>query len=254
VAYRNLDELNKRIDPYSYRVLTEDCLDLPPLTYAPLIDVELTKEQRMVYEEIREFSTAQLGPDSWVTPTMVLTKNLRLQQVLCGFTTDDDGVERDVPSNRGAAVLRLLEEHSGKAIIWVPFHRPLERLVAALQKVYGPEAVAQFHGKNTKTRGEDERRFLGDPKCRFMVSTQQAGGRGNTWIVANLMIYFANTHDLEIRMNSERRFYRDGQNHPCTIVDFSARGTNEMKTIVALRDKLDIASAIMGDSPRDWLI
>ena len=87
-----------------------------------------------------------------------------------------------------------------------------------------------------------------------MLSTQQAGGRGNTWVVANLTIYFANTHDLEIRMNSERRFYRDGQDQPCVIADFTTRGTNEIKTVQALRDKLDIASAIMGDDPREWLI
>lgn len=254
VAYRNLDELNRKIEPYSYRVLTEECLDLPPLTYAPLIDVELTKEQRRVYNELREFSTSQLSGEDHVTATMVLTRNLRLQQVLCGFTVDENGEEHDIPSNRGAAVMRLLEEHSGKAIIWVPFHRPLDRLVGALEKVYGPGSVAQFHGKNTRTRGEDERRFLGDPNCRFMVSTQQAGGRGNTWTAATLTIYFANTFDLEIRMNSERRFYRDGQRHPCTIVDFAAAGTNEMKTIVALREKLDIAAAIMGDNYREWLI
>jgi SNF2 family DNA or RNA helicase len=254
VAYRNVDELYQKILPYSYRVLTKDCLDLPPLVYAPMIEVELTKEQRAIYDDMREFSTAQIRGEAHATATMVLTKNLRLQQLLCGFIQDDDGEIHDVPSNRGAAVMRLLEEHSGKAIIWVPFHRPLQRLAAALRKVYGPGSVAEFHGENKNTRGEEERRWLGDPDCRFMLSTQQAGGRGNTWVAANLTIYFANTHDLEIRMNSERRFYRDGQTQACVIADFTTRGTNEIKTVQALRDKLDIASQIMGDDPREWLI
>lgn len=254
VAYRNMEELHEKIAPYSYRVLSKDCQDLPPLVYSPLIEVELTKEQRQVYDDLREFSTAQLSEEAHVTATMVLTRNLRLQQVLCGFTVDEDGNERDIPSNRGAAVLRVLEEHGGKAIVWVPFHRPLQRLAAALEKVYGPDAVAQFHGKNLSKRGEEERRFLGDPRCRFMLSTQAAGGRGNTWTAANLTIYFANDYNLELRMNSEKRFHRDGQTQSCTIVDFVTRGTNEMKPVQALRDKLDMAGLIMGDSYRDWLI
>lgn len=254
VAYRNTEELQQRIAPYSYRVLSKDCQDLPPLVYAPLREVALTKEQKAIYDDLREFATAQLTSEAHVTATMVITRNMRLQQVLCGFTVDEDGNEHDIPSNRGAELLEVLGEHAGKAIVWVPFHRPLQRIVAALKKVYGEKSVAEFHGKNKSTRGEDERRFLGDPECRFMVSTPAAGGRGNTWIVANLMVYFANDYDLELRMNSEKRFHREGQTLSCTIVDFITRGTNEMKPVQALRDKLDMSSAIMGDGYKEWLI
>jgi hypothetical protein len=254
VAYRNVEELQEKIAPYSYRVLSKDCQDLPPLVYAPFIEVELTKEQREVYDDLREFATAQLSAEAHVTATMVITRNMRLQQVLCGFTVDEDGNEHDIPSNRGAALLRVLEEHAGKAIVWFPFHRPLARTAAALEKIYGPGSVAQFHGKNKATRGEDERRFLKDPKCRFMLSTPAAGGRGNTWTVATLTWYFANDYNLELRMNSEKRFHREGQKHTCVIGDFITRGTNEMKPVQALRDKLDMSSAIMGDGYKEWLI
>lgn len=254
VAYRNLDELNGKIDPYSYRVLSKDCLDLPPLVYLPMTEVELTKEQRIIYNDLREFATAQLSAEAHVTATMVITRNMRLQQVLCGFTVDEDGNEHDIPSNRGAAMLRVLEEHAGKAIIWFPFHRPLQRMADALRKVYGPGSVAEFHGKNKATRGEDERRFLGDPACRFMLSTEAAGGRGNTWIVATLMWFFANDYNLELRMNAEKRFHRHGQTLPCAIGDFMTRGTNEMRPVQALRDKLDMASIIVGDGYKEWLI
>lgn len=254
VAYRDLDVLHDKIAPYSYRVLSSECQDLPPLTYAPLWEVELTKEQKAIYDDLREFATAQLSSEAHVTATMVITRNMRLQQVLCGFTVDEDGNEHDIPSNRGAELLKVLEPHAGKGIIWVPFHRPLARIVAALEKVYGPGSVAQFHGQNKNTRGDEERRFLGDPKCRWMVSTQAAGGRGNTWVNATLAVYFANDYNLELRMNSEKRNHREGQKNHCTIVDFMTRGTNEMKPVQALRDKLDMASIISGDDYKEWLI
>ena len=254
VAYRNTEELQEKIAPYSYRVLKDDVLDLPPKIYAPIRDVRLTDEQRRLYKELRETATTQLASGDFVTATMVLTRNLRLQQLLCGFIVDDDGTERAVPSHRGAELLEVLSEHSGKAIIWVPFHPPLRRIVEMLKKEYGPKSVAEFHGKNKDTRGEDERRWLGDPECRWMVSTQQAGGKGNTWLPGTLEVYFANTDNLEDRLNSEDRPHRDGQTRPVTIVDLAALGTNEIKIIESLREKINIASVISGDNYKQWII
>ena len=254
VAYRNQDELQEKIAPYSYRVMKDDCLDLPPKVYMPVRDVPLTDEQRRIIKDLRETATAQLDGVSHVTATMVLTRNLRIQQVLCGFVSDDDGNERDVPSNRGRVLMDVLSEHSGKAIIWCPFHRPLERIVEALRKEYGPKSVAQFHGKNKDTRGEDERRWLGDPECRWMVSTPAAGGRGNTWLPGTMVVYFANLYDLELRLNSEDRPHRDGQTQSVAYVDLCALETNELKTIEALREKIDMGTAIMGDGYKSWVI
>ena len=33
VGYRNLPELSEKLKPFSYRVLKDDCLDLPKKTY-----------------------------------------------------------------------------------------------------------------------------------------------------------------------------------------------------------------------------
>lgn len=254
VSYRNEPELYDKIAPYSYRVLKADCLDLPPKTYAPIMDVEPTDQQGRMYKELREFATTQLDNSEWVTATMVIKRNLRIQQLLCGYTVDDNGAETDVPSNRGRALLELLGEHSGKAIIWCPFHNPLRKIVAALTREYGEGSVAQFHGQNLATRGEDERRWLGDPRCRWMVSTPAAGGKGNTWLPGTLEVFFANTFNLEDRLNAEDRPHRDGQTQPVTIQDLCSLGTNEYQIIQALRDKIDIASMVMGDGYKQWLI
>lgn len=254
VAYRNVEELQEKIAPYSYRVLKDDCLDLPPKIYVPIINVELTKEQKKHYQELHDYATTELASQDYVTATMVLTRNLRLQQMLCGYVIDENGVEHAIPSNRGKMLMEVLGEHSGKAIIWCPFHPPLQRIVQALQKEYGPKSVAQFHGKNKESRGEEERRWLGDPECRWMVSTQQAGGKGNTWVVASLVVYFANTENLEDRLNSEDRAHRDGLKHSVAYVDFNAIGTNEHKTVQSLRSKINIASVISGDKYKEWII
>lgn len=254
VAYRNEGELNALIAPYSYRVLKKDCLDLPEKIYAPPHKVELTGEQRRIYDEIIENASSELESGAWVTATEVMTQMLRLQQVLCGFVKDENGVEHAVPGNRLKVLLEILEDHSGKAIIWTRFDRCVREIGAALVAAYGPDSTALFWGANRATRAEEERRFLTDPKCRWIVSTPASGGYGNTWVEATLSVYHDNDFDLEHRVQSEDRNHRVGQHNPVTYADLIAPGTMDEKVVAALRAKIDVAAAIMGDGPRTWLI
>lgn len=253
VAYRNLEELSEKIAPYSYRVLKEDCLDLEPKVYTAR-DVALSPEQGRLYRELREYATAQLDASTHVTATAVITQILRLQQLLCGHVVDEEGSEHDVPERRSQVLLDVLAEHQGKAIIWVPFDRTIRKLRLLLEREYGARSVASFWGGNAGTRGEDESRFKSDPECRFMLSTPGAGGRGNTWVVANLVVYYANTYNLEHRSQSEDRAHRDGQTNRVTYVDLIARETVDEKTVQALRKKINMATAITGENYREWLI
>jgi SNF2 family DNA or RNA helicase len=252
VGYRNVEELQQRIAPYSYRVLKDQCLDLEPKTYA-VREVELTDEQRRMYREIKEFATTMVGDDQHVVVNAVIAQILRLHQITLGHVRDENKVEHTIKSNRTKAVMELLGEHGGKAVIWVNYHHTLNQIVEAITNEYGPEAVAQYHGNNTGTRGAEERRFLGDPACRFMVATY-AGAFGNTWVCADLVIYASNSYDLELRSQSEDRTHRKGQTKKVLYVDIIARGTVEEKIVRSLRNKIDMATAISGDGYKEWLI
>ena len=48
VGYRNIPELSEKLTGFSYRVLKDDCLDLPPKTYTKRI-IQLTDEQQKLY-------------------------------------------------------------------------------------------------------------------------------------------------------------------------------------------------------------
>lgn len=253
VGYRDVEELHQRIAPWSFRCLKEDCLDLDPKTYSTR-EVTLTPNQVRMYKELKEHATAALDATTFVTATQVITQLLRLDQLLCGHVVDEQGGVHDVTENRTSEVLQLLGEHSGKAIIWTAYDRCVRKLAAAIEKEFGKESVACFWGANRTTRGEDEQRFKTDPRCRFMVATPGAGGRGNTWVVADLVIYHSNTDNLEHRAQSEDRAHRDGQTKPVHYVDLVARGTVDEKKLKALRAKINMATVINGDNYREWLI
>lgn len=253
VNYRNLDKLNEKLEANSYRVLKEECLDLPPKTYTTR-DVDLTEEQARVYAELVANSIAELENAETVTTTLVLTKLLRLQQVSCGHVTTDDGDLRELPSNRPEALAELLREAQGKAIIWSTFQPDIRRIVRTLRKEFGEGSVAEFHGENSNTRHQDEARWLNEPDCRWMVSSQQSGGFGNTWLPGRLVVYYSNHRSLLIRQQSEDRPHRSGQTHPVTYVDLLARGTKDRKIIETLRKNMDLAAQVTGDKWREWVV
>ena len=59
VGYRNLDELAEKLKVFSYRVLKDDCLDLPPKTFMKRI-VKLTPPQEKVYKEMKHLALAEM--------------------------------------------------------------------------------------------------------------------------------------------------------------------------------------------------
>ena len=82
VGYRNLGELSSKLEPFSYRVLKDDCLDLPKKTFMKRI-VQLSPDQSKLYLQMKEKALAVLN-GKMVSTTTVMTQLMRLQQITCG--------------------------------------------------------------------------------------------------------------------------------------------------------------------------
>ena len=121
VGYRNLDELSEKLKAFSYRVLKDECLDLPKKTFMKR-EVMLTPEQTKAYLQMQKLAHAQLNGKMMTTAT-VLTQLMRLQQITCGHFTADDGTIHEMPNNRIGELLDLLYEVEGKVVIWAQFQR-----------------------------------------------------------------------------------------------------------------------------------
>lgn len=251
-GFRNTEQLQEKIAPFVFRARLEDCYDLPESTYM-IRDVPLTEEQKRVYAALKKFATAELANGAHVTAAQVITQILRLHQVLCGHTKDERGVEQVIPEYRTRELIQLLEDHDGKAIIWCSYDADVRKVSEALAKNFECK-VARFWGGNRDTREEEEKSFKTDPNCLFMVATAAAGGRGRTWDVADLVVYYSNSPDLDHRMQSEERAKNVGKTVPVAYVDLVARGTVDEKILKALRAKINLASAVTGDNWRSWVV
>jgi SNF2 family DNA or RNA helicase len=251
-AFQNLAELSDKLQGFSYRVLKEDCLDLPDKIFTKR-HITLTGEQRKLYDQMKKTALATLNGKITSTVT-VLTQLMRLHQITCGHFTADDGSTQLVENNRVKELINVLEETEGKGIIWANYQRDITQIIEAIVKEYGPGSVVDYYGLTPQDERQDNiRKFQSDPKCRFLVGTPATGGYGLTLTAANTVIYYSNGYDLEKRLQSEDRAHRIGQTKSVTYVDLIAEDTVDEKITKALRRKINIASEVLGEELKDWI-
>ena len=250
--FQNLGELSDTVKEFSYRVLKEDCLDLPPKVFIKR-HITLTSDQKKVYEQMKQQAIAHLNGK--VTTTMtVLTQLMRLHQITCGYVAADDGTTQAVESNRLNELMSILEDTEGKVIIWANYQLSVGEIIQKIIKVYGPDSYVHYYGLTPQEDRQDFiRKFQNDPKCRFIIGTPQTGGYGITLTEANTVVYYSNGYDLEKRLQSEDRAHRIGQKKTVTYIDLIAEDTIDEKIVEALRKKIDIASQVMGEELKDWI-
>jgi len=253
VGYRNLAELSDKLKGFSYRVLKDDCLDLPKKTFVRRT-VELTDEQKKLYKQMKEEAIAFLN-GKMVTSATVITQLMRLHQITCGHFTSNDGKVQDVKSNRIGQLMDVLEEMEGKAVIWAHYRYDIKKIVEAISKKYGENAVVTYYGDTSTDDRQKAIKKIQDPESpvRFIVGTPQTGGYGITLTGASTMIYYSNGYDLEKRQQSEARIDRIGQEKPMTYIDLICEDTIDTKIVTSLRNKVNIATEIMGEELKDWI-
>jgi SNF2 family DNA or RNA helicase len=250
--FKNLNELSDKLKAFSYRVLKEDCLDLPDKIYIKR-SVALTAEQEKLYQQMKTMALAILNGKQTTSMT-VLTQLMRLHQITCGHFTADDGSTQIVKSNRIDELMNVLEEVEGKVIIWANYQKDMSEIKKAIIKEYGEDSVVDYYGLTAQEdRQANIKSFQEDPDCRFFVGTPQTGGYGITLTQANTVVYYSNGYDLEKRLQSEDRAHRIGQKKSVTYVDLISEKTVDEKIVKALRKKINIASEVLGEELRDWI-
>lgn len=241
IGYQNQEHLAQLIKPFTLRILKCDCLDLPPKVYQTRY-VELTPEQKRIYKQLTEQCLATLSP-GMVTVTAAITMLLRLQQITLGYVQPDEGDMVRIPHNRIEVLREMLEENSGKAIIFARFLEDIAQIEALLteeNKGYVVYSGGIAHGD----RNEHVARFQNSPGCQYFLATS-AAARGLTLTAAEQVIYYSQNYSLETRLQSEDRAHRIGQTKTVLYTDLVAKGTVDDRIVAALRQKKQLADAVI---------
>ena len=254
VGYQNLNELSDRLDTFSFRILKKDCLDLPEKVYTKRV-VRLTDEQAGIYSRVQKAAVAELE-GKVLTAQNVLTQILRLQQICSGYFKADDGTIIEMKSDKFDELLSALEEVDGKVIIWANYTYDIQMIARALAKEYGAASVGTYYGETTPDQRQQMVKDFQDPvhPLRFFVGQPRTGGYGLTLTEAHTVIYFSNNYDLEVRLQSEDRAHRIGQKNNVTYIDIVTEGTVDEKILRALRQKINVATEVLREGHKEWLL
>lgn len=246
--WRNLEKLAALIAPHSFRVLKEECLDLPAKVYTQRF-FRMTAKQRKDYVLLRDDFRLKLENETIIPQERIATIT-KLSQIVSGYflIPGTDRIQRVMPNDvnpKLQALMDEIEDCEGKIIIWARFHVEIEDIMSLLREA-NIHCVA-YHGgvaQRDRTLAIDS---FQEGSARVFVGQQAAGGTGITLTAAQNVIYYSNTWSLEDRLQSEDRAHRIGQTKSVRYVDIIAQDSIDENVTKALRAKIDLSRTIMGD-------
>jgi len=240
-VWRNLDRLRNLMSPYVYRILKEDCLDLPEKIYTARY-FDLAPAQAALYATVRDELIIELTAGR-IDRMSALTAITKLRQITSGFVMID-GVPHPTGEDnpRLDLLLDAAQDIEGQFIVWATYQEEIAQVTEALQPL-GP-VVTYFGG----TKGAAREAAVDDfqaGRARIFVGNPSAAGIGLTLTAATTAIYYSRSFSLEERLQSEDRCHRIGTRSNVLYIDLVAADTIDEKIAAALAHKEGIAAAVM---------
>jgi len=239
VGYRNIPRLMSIVARHSFRVIKEECLDLPEKVYQT-IQLDLSDTQGRLYQQMKEDLLIEVKGRSFAAP-VVLTKLLRLQQITGGFLKDGDDPAVVFKTNPKLEALKNLVEDTGKQIIvWCRFVKEVHMVLAAV------DGVAHVGEMKAYDRQDAIDGFRAG-KYRVLVATASSCGIGINLVNCDTVVYYSNSFNLEERLQSEDRCHRIGQVNKVTYIDLICEDTIDVKIKEALDSKLSFSKLLQSN-------
>jgi len=252
IGWRNLEEFNKRIQPYYIRRLKKDILNLPEKMYVrDYEEIEMGEVQAKVYRDMATKFIAELesmNEGSYIVEANnVVTRVMRLLQICDGYLSRGvgEGIEWISDAAKPKELKEILEDYlkesngknnsnnsDRKVIIWSRFLPPLEMLQTELAE-YHPVAL---HGSIPEERrgvGPKDSldtvvgKFWNDPKCKIFLGQIQTGGQSIDLSCSDLEIFYDQWWSPGMNLQAEDRAHRLGQKKSVTIIPLVTKRTIE---------------------------
>lgn len=243
VKFKRLDEIKAKIEPYTFYATKKECLPDLPGKFQDTILLDMPKEQRKVYNELKRNLLAEYDHKE-LTVLNKIALSIRLGQICGGFfpyteekITTKDGEEiitvvkkAQLIGSKNAKIERIkleFEEMSGfPVIVWARFVPELRMLYDELKNDY---RCCLYYG-GTKSR--DRLKIIDDFKAGeydIFIGNPAAAAYGLNLQLATNAFFFSNSFDVEARLQAEDRINRIGVKSACMYKDFSFKNSIDQR-------------------------
>lgn len=263
VGYKNLEDLEGRLGAYMIRRKKDEVLGLPPKIYLTEY-VELTKEQKKMYEDAKEgilqvVNDEEKGIYSKEKNTsnpLALTSALR--EITGGLLTSDD------QNQKLKRIKEMLEEeiipNNRKAIIFTNWEA-IAKIYRKELEEYNPAYIVgsekeqivtddgeiknKIHTTKVETRQEQVNKFQNDSTCKVIIGTIGAMGTGLTLTAASYVFFVDQAWNPSDNAQAEDRAHRIGTTDNVTIITMIAKDTIDEKVQEMVHEKDILTSTVI---------
>ena len=230
------DTVFRALQP-AIRFTKDECLDLPDMVYVKR-EVELTRQQKKYYEQLRKKLVMQITGEQ-ITAVNAAVVMSKLLQISAGaiYTDENDVLEFDI-THRYKVLREVIDESSQKILVFVPFKHTIDILTERLRKD-GISTDIIRGDVSAANRTQIFKTFQKTPDPRVLIIQPQAAAHGVTLTAANTVVWWGPTSSLETYAQANARVHRSGQKHKCTVVQLCG-STVEKRVYTLLDNRIDV--------------
>jgi len=257
VGYDNVEELMTLLRPWTFQVSKEEMVDLPPKIFTEPIIVQMTAEQKKIYNDIKKKKAVIINDilDSGENLEIVVEEILQiyalLRQVATGFISydDEDGKRQRqwiTPPEKNPKykeLIYLLESNPKKPFtFWTCHLMELHAVHKLLNEKGFP--IGKFHGAMTREERIEALDDFETGRVPHLIATPGTGGTGLDFIHSSDVVYISNSNKFIDRAQSEDRNHRKGTINKVVYTDIIMAGTPDEDVRKALAQHQDLSDYI----------
>ena len=239
IGYKNLDELQERLNEIMLRRLKDEVLDLPEKTYIDEF-VEMTPKQEKIYKEVSAEIKSNI--DKIKMQNNPLAELIRMRQAT-GYTGIlSTEIQESAKLDRMEELVEEAVENGKKVVVfsnWTQMTTPIE---ARLRK-YNPAVITGEINADTRQIMIDK--FQNDDKCKVIIGTSGAMGTGLTLTAGTVEIFLDEPWNMALKEQCVDRCHRISQKSNVTIYTIMARNTIDERVHDLVLSKGEMSDAIV---------
>lgn len=245
VEYKNLDDIQSKLQTCMLRRLSKNVLDLPEKVET-LEYIEMNDKQWGIYDEVRkqilnEIDKIRLQPNP-------LTSLIRLRQATADTGLLSSTVQVSAKMDRLEEIAEELVENGKKFIVFSNWSKVIAEAERRLSK-YKPAVIV---GEVKEEHREMEiARFRTDKDCHCIMGTTTALGTGYTLTEATTVIFLDDPWNRATKDQAEMRALRIGQGESVNVITLICAGTIDERIEEIVYKKGVLTEAVVDLDPND---